>query len=206
MRHVLVVIIAVLSLPVAACERQSTIAPEPLSTESDAASRVSASGIVLAEVTTGSTGTWNHVGQSVSVPGRGAFNRIRFNWIGSGGEATAFGTLYLLEREYLGAPADLSETTVGFIAKSEAILEGQYAFHQGVVLKAGNQYWFYTDTPGSFTTSFDTDIYSGGDMYVSGIPTLPFRQAPASGRMVDGIYVPPPPGVFVDANFRLEAR
>jgi hypothetical protein len=56
----------------------------------------------------------------------------------------------------------------------------------------------------TFAGSFDTDIYPGGDMYVTGMPTLPFRKVSASGRMVGDTYVPPPPGVFVDANFRLQ--
>jgi hypothetical protein len=41
-------------------------------------------------------------------------------------------------------------------------------------------------------------------MYVTGMPTLPFRKVSASGRMVGDTYVPPPAGVFVDANFRLQ--
>jgi hypothetical protein len=207
MRRVLVATIGVLCLSAAACERPSGIAPASLTTGSDTgASGVSAADIVLAEVTTGTTGTWNHVGQSVTIPGRGAFNRIRFNWIDFAGTASAFGTLYLLDREYLGTPPGLSNSTPGFIAKSEGTAAGQYVFHQGVVLRGGSQYWFYTDTMGSLAGSFDTDIYAGGDMYVSGFPTVAFRKAQASGRMVGGVYVPPPPGVFVDANFRLHAR
>ena len=50
-----------------------------------------------------------------------------------------------------------------------------------------------------------THIYAGGDMYVTGIASLPFRKAQASGRMVNGIFQPAPPGVYVDANFKLQA-
>jgi hypothetical protein len=53
-------------------------------------------------------------------------------------------------------------------------------------------------------TSFDTDPYPGGDFYVSGYPTYPFHKAGASGRMVGTVYVPPPAGVFLDANFTLQ--
>jgi hypothetical protein len=61
-------------------------------------------------------------------------------------------------------------------------------------------------TLGSFVYSFDTDTYPGGDLYATGYPTNPFRKSQASGRMVEGHYVPPPAGVFVDANFRLQGR
>jgi hypothetical protein len=159
------------------------------------------SSITLAEVTAGETGTSNnYVGQSVAIEGRGAFNRIRFNWFDRSGAPVAFGTLYILDREYLGTPPDLSESTAGFIARSEAIADGQYIFHPGVVLRGSRQYWFYTDTQGAFMTSFFGSTYDGGDMYVTGMPDLPFHKAGASGP------VPPPPGTFIDANFRLEAR
>ena len=58
---------------------------------------------------------------------------------------------------------------------------------------------------GAFATSFDKDVYSGGDLYLTGYPANPFRIPPASGRMVNGIFVPGPPNVFTDANFRVEA-
>jgi hypothetical protein len=41
-------------------------------------------------------------------------------------------------------------------------------------------------------TSFFGSTYTGGDLYVTGISTLPFRKALAA------------PGVFLDANFRLQ--
>ncbi len=63
-----------------------------------------------------------------------------------------------------------------------------------------------TDTQGSFAGSFDTDIYTDGDLYVTGFATNPFRRAQASGRMVNGTLVAAPAGVFVDANVKLQAR
>jgi hypothetical protein len=59
-------------------------------------------------------------------------------------------------------------------------------------LTGGTQYWVYTDTQGSFVMSFFGSTYADGDLYLTGIPTLPFRKAIAS------------PGVFLDANFRLQ--
>ncbi|MEO5894458.1 MAG: hypothetical protein ABIS06_02025 [Vicinamibacterales bacterium] len=44
------------------------------------------------------------------------------------------------------------------------------------------------------------------DMCVTGFSINPFRKAQASGRTVNGVFVPAPAGVFVDANFKLQAR
>ena len=146
----------------------------------------------LIEVTAGSTGTFNFAGQSVVTPAGGPFNNLRFNWYTFSGPPTAFGTLYLLSQEYLGLPGGLSPSTPGFVARSESIVDNQYRFAPGVTLTAGAQYWFYTDTQGSFVTSFFGSTYAGGDLYVTGVPTLPFHKALAA------------PGVFLDANFRLQ--
>ena len=158
------------------------------------------------EVTGGGTGTWNWAGQSFTVPGSGAFNNVRFNFYTFQRTATAFGTLYLLDREYLGVPGDLVPSTPGYLGRAAADnTAGSYTFAASVTLNAGTRYWVYTDTQGSFAGSFDQDIYPLGDMYVTGYRTNPFRKAPASGRMVNGVLVPAPSGVFVDANFKLQA-
>jgi len=106
----------------------------------------------------------------------------------------------------LGLPTDLSPAMPGFIARSESNTGGVYVFAPEVTLEGGKQYWFYTDTQGSFASSFDTDLYSGGDLYVTGINSFPFHKASASGRMVGNTYVPPSAGVFLDANFKLQGR
>ncbi len=85
---------------------------------------------------------------------RGAFNQIRFNWFDSAGHPVAFGTLYLLDREYLGLPPALSVSTPGFLAASEGTVDGQYTFSPGVVLKGGERYWFYADTAGGVRVEF----------------------------------------------------
>ena len=156
------------------------------------------------EVTAGGTGTWNWAGQAVTLPAAGRYGAIRFNWYTFKREPTAFGTLYVLDREYLGLPRDVGPSMPGFIAASERRENGQYVFPASVTLEGSRTYWFYTDTQGAFAGSFDTDIYPGGDLYVSGYPTAPFRKTQASGRMVNGEYVPPPPNVSLDANFRLQ--
>jgi len=158
------------------------------------------------EVTSGQTGTFNWVGQSFVVPETGSFSDLRFNFYSFQKAPVAFGNLYLLTQEYLGVPGGLNSSTPGLVARSESTADGVYAFGSAAVIAGGTKYWVYTDAQGSFAGSFDTDIYPGGDMYVTGVPTIPFRKAPASGRMVGGVLVPAPAGVFVDANFRLQAR
>jgi hypothetical protein len=156
------------------------------------------------DVTAGYTGTTNWAGQSFTVPPGSGYRAPRFNWYSLQKERVAFGQLHLLAEEYLGLPGDLGPSTRGFVARSERTEDGSYVFGAGVVLDGGSRYWVYTDRQGNFAGSFDTDIYAGGDMYVTGVPTLPFRKVSASGRMVGDTYVPPPPGVFIDANFRLQ--
>ncbi len=161
----------------------------------------------------------NYVGQSVTIPAGAAVSDIRFNWYTykNGGDqaarnqtATAFGALYVLSQEYLGLPAGLSASTPGYVGKSAYAADGQYFFGSAVTLAGGKRYWFYTDAGGSFVTSFNVSSYAGGDMYITGqtdpvFPVLPFRKAPASWLLQpDGGYLIPPPGTFVDADFRLQ--
>ena len=77
---------------------------------------------VSVEVTTGLVGTWNYVGQSVSIPSGADVGTLHFAWYhyNPRGETTAFGRIYVLDREYLGLPGDLSPATPGFLARSEA--------------------------------------------------------------------------------------
>jgi len=158
------------------------------------------------DITSGETGTFNFAGQSFVVPESGTFGDLRFNFYTFQKKPVAFGNLYLLTQEYLGLPGALSSVTPGFVARSESIADGVYVFNTSAVITGGTKYWVYTDVQGSFAGSFDTDIYTGGDLYVTGIASAPFRKAQASGRMVGGVFVPAPAGVFVDANFKLQAR
>ena len=147
---------------------------------------------VLVQVTAGTTGTFNWAGQSVTTPAGGPFASLRFNWFTFSGAPTAFGTLYLLTQEYLGLPGDLGPSTPGYVAQSVAIVDNEYRFAPGVTLNGSTQYWFYTDTQGAFVTSFFGSTYAGGDLYVTGVPTLPFHKALAAA------------GIFLDANFKLQ--
>lgn len=158
------------------------------------------------DVTSGQVGTFNWVGQSFVVPETGSFGDLRFNFYNYQKAPVAFGNLYLLTQEYLGVPGGLNSSLPGFVGRSERTSGGLYTFAAGTVITGGTKYWAYTDAQGSFAGSFDIDIFTGGDMYVTGFPTNPFRRAQASGRMVNGVLVPAPAGVFVDANFKLQAR
>jgi len=165
----------------------------------------------------GTVGTWNFAGQSMTIPAGGDIDHVRFAWYHRRQDPrpTAFGRVYVLDREYLGAPSGLHPSTPGFLGRSEVVVpvssphlqdEGEYVLPETLVLQAGRQYWFYTDARGDFLYSFDQDLYVGGTGYVSGMPDLPFRIGMASGRMVDGVFVPAPPGVTTDNNFRLRAN
>jgi hypothetical protein len=145
----------------------------------------------LVDVRAGTVGTFNWAGQSVTTPPGGPFNNIRFNWYTFSGTPTAFGTLYVLTQEYLGLPSGLGPSTPGFVASSDSIVDNVYRFAPAVTLNGGTQYWFYTDTQGSFVTSFSESIYAGGDLYLTGVSTLPFHKAMGG------------PGIFLDANFTL---
>ena len=160
----------------------------------------------LLDVTTGYTGTDNWPGQSVTIPGTGSYNTLRFSWYhyNPAGTPKAFGTLYLLTQEYSGIPADLSPSTPGFVARSETIKDNQYVFPSGTTVLGGTRYWFYSDTRGQFTGSFNKDIYPGGDLYTTGWATNPFTRSQASWlRLPSGEYLKPEPGTGVDANFTL---
>ena len=159
----------------------------------------------IVNVTAGSTATDGWSGQSISVPA-GSYSGIRFHWYRRDKTPAAFGKLYVLTQEFLDVPANLA-TAPGLVGSSTAIENGEYVFPSSVRLTGPRTYWFYTDAGGSFANSFDIDTYPGGDSYFSyGGPTgpVPYRKLQASGRMVPpGVFVPAPPGLFIDANFKL---
>jgi hypothetical protein len=214
--HPVTLLFAVLVLLPVGCARNGA-SPDGSSPASPSAPLVTLVNVTDSiKVTSGAVGTWNFAGQSLTIPGSGSFANVRFNWYTYDGTATAFGTVFVLDREFLGLPGDLGSSTPGYVGQADAAIEGhpgpldpvkgEYVFPAGMTLQAGSRYWFYTNKQGSFVYSFDTDIYPGGDLYVTGIQTLPFRKAPAGGRFIDGgVWVPPPAGVFLDANFRLQA-
>ena len=180
------------------------------------------------QVGAGQTSTSNnYLGQSVTVPGVSSYNNLRFNWDGyAPGTVSApgprgplaVGDLFVLTQEYLGLPSGLGSSTPGFLAQSQGIDGGQYVFSPSVTLNGGAKYWFYSSwVPGtvhSFNpiTGFSEDTYAGGDLYVAPVlggsfTPLPFRKAQASWRLISpgppAVYYQPPPGTYIDANFKL---
>ncbi|HIK46940.1 MAG TPA: PTPA-CTERM sorting domain-containing protein [Leptolyngbyaceae cyanobacterium M65_K2018_010] len=95
------------------------------------------------------------VGQSVITPeGQVPFNNITFNWFfvppfqspaPGPGMPTAFGTLFLLDREYRGNPRDLSPEIPGVLAQALTADQGEYRFDPNLILKPGTEYFFYTN-------------------------------------------------------------
>lgn len=118
---------------------------------------------------------------------------------------------------YLGLPGELEPSTPGYLAQSQGIDQGQYVFPPSVTVKGGIRYWFYSSwkagSVGPFDpiTGFSEDSYDGGDMYIApeltGFSPLPFRKAAASWRVISPgppiAYYIPPPGTYIDANFKL---
>jgi hypothetical protein len=137
-----------------------------------------------------------YLGQSLTTPLGVGWNDIQFSFLyedlnTSVVTSVAFGTLYLFDSEYGGAPQALS--TSGYLAQSTAISSGafgdKYSFAPSVVLSPNTKYYFYADTQfpaGSINGGGDS--YSGGENYFGG--------ANASDNFI----------LFsdLDTNFRLE--
>jgi hypothetical protein len=162
----------------------------------------------LAKNTVGEAGTTSFAGQSVLAAGTGRLYNLRFSWElwavpGRNRAPTAFGTLYLLDREYLGAPSALSPSMPGFVSRSTSTSSTEYIFPESVSIEGGRTYWFYTDARGDFMTSWYLSVYNGGDMYNTGTSTGVFQ---LSGAGLEGpvhAQVPIPREKYFDANFTL---
>jgi hypothetical protein len=121
---------------------------------------------VITEFTTGSDSLNTNIpGQSATTPAGGPFNNISFNFFDTGGNPLAFGDLFILTKEYLGTPADLNESTPGFLAESTTVSGGQYVFDAAVTLQANTQYFFYADQASSALVGSIRGGYAGGSQY-----------------------------------------
>lgn len=169
--------------------------------------------VVLAENTVGENRvSLAFVGESIQLLGTGSFVNLRFSWQRVDGPQpsphtlTAFGNLYLLDREYLGAANGLNSSTLGFIAHSISTTEAEYVFAPDVAVELGKTYWFYTDARGIFLTSESSEpknVYSGGELYMTGTAEFPFRHIGPGFTGPFWDQVPIPPDQYPDANFRL---
>ena len=106
--------------------------------------------------------------QSITLPAGGAFNHIRFRWTPFPGAPPLEGSLYIIDREYLG-PVDAVSTAPGLVARSIGIEGGEYVFEAALTLAGGTKYWFAADSAVGFLCSQPTsDVYAGGDLYFTG--------------------------------------
>jgi hypothetical protein len=131
------------------------------------------------------------VGQSVTVSG-GLFANLRFRFGVPSGFETATGSLFLLDREYLGTTTALGAATAGVLASTSRIENGDWVFEPGVTIRGGTKYWFVTTSNMRVYMSPDVgrDFYTNGEVY-SGNDVLPFRQ------------FRPSPAATIDASFQL---
>jgi len=130
------------------------------------------------------------VGQSVTAPS-GSFANLRFRFLVPNGGEPANGSLFLLNREYLGTPAGLNATTAGVLASTSRLENGEWIFEQGVTLPGGATYWFVTGSRMRVFTTPDgaRDFYAGGDVYTTGAENFPFNLfRPSSTARIDALF------------------
>jgi hypothetical protein len=136
------------------------------------------------------------VGQSVTIPGSGFFNNIKFSWYSAPSSLphpSAWGGLYILIQPYDGVPCGMNAATPGVVAHSSSTDPDEYVFDSDVKLRGGVKYWFYTDSPLPFVLyDIVTDEYPEGDMYLA-IRNSAYARLPLTGAWVG----------YADANFKL---
>lgn len=115
-------------------------------------------------------------GQSFLTPGPSGWNNLRFNWFSDIATTlpTAFGTLTLLDQEYLGTANNLNGATPGFLGQSLGIVAGQYVFDAGLALNPNTQYFVYTSQAGllageTLGTYADGILYSDNGFGPNGV-------------------------------------
>jgi hypothetical protein len=110
----------------------------------------------------------SRLAQSVTLPGGGSFDNIRFQFMPSAGAPPVTGALYIIDREYLGPLSELNAAP-GLVARSIRIENGEYVFDAAVTLRGGLQYWFGADSNvGYLSSQVTSDAYPGGDLYFTG--------------------------------------
>jgi hypothetical protein len=120
-------------------------------------SSFSASAIVIDENTAGLSTSTFFPGNSLTTPNGPGWNSIEFNWFSDapGTIPTAFGTLFILTTEYLGAPVGLSAATPGYLAQSLTLSAGKYILDPSVVLESDTHYFFYANAEGLLSGNSD---------------------------------------------------
>jgi len=138
-------------------------------------------------------------GQSFTTPGGGPFNDVMFNFYSDLASTTpaAAGTAFLLNQEYLGAPAALNSSTPGFLGASTSISAGRYVFAPSVVLQPNTQYFVY-ENAAMFISGGNTIAGEAGYFDFPATQSS-FAKAPFA---VGGIIIP---GEFQATNFTVTA-
>ena len=115
-------------------------------------------------------------GVSFATPAGPAHTNITFNFFSNvpATTPTAGGTLFILTQAYTGTPAALNGATAGFLAQSQSISAGQYVFDASLTLLPNTTYFFYANTPFTFSELFFANppgiigyIAPGGGSFVS---------------------------------------
>ena len=103
-------------------------------------------------------------GENFITPGSSSFNNIAFTFLTSGGASYATGTGFLLSLEYTGTPANLSNSTPGFLGQATA--SGNfYTFAGGLTLAPSTTYYFYENAVIPGGTIFGANSYPGHQFY-----------------------------------------
>jgi hypothetical protein len=153
---------------------------------------------VIAEQTAGSSDGSNigiYFGQSITTATGGPYTNITFNFFDnvflgftpiirdangnfvSGDQPIyadvplARGSLFILDREYLGTIGNLNASTPGFVAQSQSATNDIYSFDPLKILQGGTQYFLYSN--GDMREAADprarsTPRYAGGNIYAGG--------------------------------------
>jgi len=112
------------------------------------------------------------LGQSVTTPSDGPWNNLTFNWVSTGGNPYAIGSLFLLSQPYTGVTANLSASTIGYIDSTSTIAGGKWAFAASTTIQANTQYYFYMSAAfnGSVEVLYSVlNPYSGGSEWFSAL-------------------------------------
>jgi hypothetical protein len=146
------------------------------------------------------------LGQSFTTPSGGPWDDVTFNFYSDlpPTTPTAAGTAFLLSKEYLGTPSNLSSSTPGFLGESTGITGGRYVFPAALELQPGNQYFVYGNR--ALPEHTGGNSISGGMEYITRLPWVNWVSADGlsanftlSGDVVSGVPEPSPLMVSVTA-------
>ena len=107
-----------------------------------------------------------YLGQSFTAAGNGSYNNIIFNFFTPSNAAYAAGTGFLFSQVYTGTPNGLSSSDTGYLGMASAG-GGLYSFGSGVVISAGQTYYFYENALIATGTTSGGDVSSIGQQTTS---------------------------------------